>query len=108
MEKSFEIAWSEPCFAAEDFAVGDGHRCHLPLRSEIVQGRHSIIIDRVSAKLYMLLGGVIGVCVAIGFAAALWFQFDAAGTEVLVIASLPICAAIGAGIGWAWWRVLGR
>ena len=68
----------------------------------------SINIEPVSAKLYILLGGIVGVCVAIGFAAVLWFQFEAAGTEVVVIASLPICAAIGALIGWAWWRVLGR
>ena len=68
----------------------------------------SINIERVNAKLYILLGGLVGSCVAIGFAAVLWFQFDAAGTEVVVIASLPICAAIGAGIGWAWWRILGR
>ena len=70
--------------------------------------RGSINIERVSAKLYILLGGVVGACVAIGFAAVLWFQFEAGGTEVVVIALLPICAVIGAGIGWAWWRVLGR
>ncbi|MYA59766.1 MAG: hypothetical protein F4X40_04310 [Chloroflexi bacterium] len=62
----------------------------------------------MSAKLYIFLGAFVGACVAIGFAAVLWFQFEAAGTEVVVIASVPICAAIGAVIGWVWWRVLGR
>ena len=45
---------------------------------------------------------------AIAFGLALWFQFDAAGTEVVVIASLPLCAALGAGFGWLWWRMLDR
>ena len=65
-------------------------------------------IDRVSAKRYILLGGVVGACVAIAFSLALWFQFDAAGTEVVVIASLPVCAVLGALFGWVWWRMLGR
>ena len=77
------------------------------MRSEIVQGRGSFNIDQVSAKLYILLGGVVGTCVAISFSLALWFQFDAAGTEVVVIASLPICAIVGALFGWVWWRMLG-
>ncbi len=45
---------------------------------------------------------------AIGFAVVLLFQFEAAGTEVVIVASLPICVAMGAGMGWAWWRILGR
>ena len=45
---------------------------------------------------------------AIAFSLALWFQFDAAGTEVIVIASLPVCAVLGALFGWVWWRMLGR
>ena len=35
---------------------------------------------------------------AIAFSLALWFQFDAAGTEVVVIASLPICAVFGSAV----------
>ena len=62
----------------------------------------------MNAKLYILLGAVVGACVVVGFAAVLLFQFEAAGTEVVVLASLPIGAALGAGIGWAWWRILGR
>ena len=68
----------------------------------------SLNIDRVSAKGYVLLGLVVGVCVAIAFGLALWFQFDAAGTEVVVIYSLPICAVLGALFGWIWWRMLDR
>ena len=45
---------------------------------------------------------------AIAFSLALWFQFDAAGTEVVVIYSLPICAVLGALFGWIWWRMLDR
>ena len=70
--------------------------------------RGSFNIDRMSAKRYIFLGGVVGACVAIAFSLALWFQFDAAGTEVVVIASLPICALFGALFGWMWWRILGR
>ncbi len=65
-------------------------------------------IVRVSAKRYILLGGVVGACVAIAFSAALWFQFDAAGTEIVVITSLPMCTVLGAGLGWVWWKILGR
>lgn len=61
----------------------------------------------MGAKRYILLGGVVGACVAIAFNLALWFQFDAAGTEVVIVASLPICAAFGALFGWVWWRMLG-
>ncbi|MCY4475656.1 MAG: hypothetical protein OXC83_09525 [Chloroflexi bacterium] len=78
------------------------------MRSEIVQGNGWINIDEVSAKRYILLGAVVGACVAIGFSLALWFQFDAAGTEVIVIASLPACVVLGALFGWIWWRMLGR
>ena len=78
------------------------------MRSEIVQGRGSFNIDRMSVKRYIFLGGVVGACVAIAFSLALWFQFDAAGTEVVVIVSLPICALLGALFGWVWWRILGR
>ena len=45
---------------------------------------------------------------AVAFSLALWFQFEAAGTEVVIIASLPICAVLGALFGWVWWRILGR
>ncbi|MXX92955.1 MAG: hypothetical protein F4Y63_05810 [Chloroflexi bacterium] len=62
----------------------------------------------MSAKRYILLGGVVGASVAIAFSLALWFQFDTAGTEVVVIASLPICAVLGALFGLAWWRILDR
>ena len=72
------------------------------------QGRAWFNIDRVSAKRYILLGGVVGAFVAIAFSLALWFQFDAAGTELVVIASLPVCALLGALFGWVWWRMLGR
>ncbi len=62
----------------------------------------------MSAKRYILLGAVVGAGVAIAFSLALWFQFDAAGTEEVVIASLPVCAVLGALFGWVWWRMLGR
>ncbi len=62
----------------------------------------------MSANRYILLGGIVGACVAIAFSLALWFQFDAAGTEVVVIASLPVCTVLGAVFGWIWWRKFGR
>ena len=108
MEKAFQIAGTEPRFAAKDFAVLVGHERHLPLRSEIVQGRGTFNIDRVDAKMYILLGGVVGACVAIAFSLALWFQFEAAGTEVVILASLPICTLMGALFGWVWWRWVAR
>ncbi len=80
----------------------------MALRNEILQVREEVNIETVNAKRYILLGGVVGACVAIAFNAALWFQFDAAGTEVVVIASLPVCTALGAGLGWFWWRLFAR
>ena len=62
----------------------------------------------MGAKQYILLGGVVGACAAIAFAAVLWLQFEVAGTEVVVVASLPICIALGALFGWIWWRMLDR
>ena len=62
----------------------------------------------MNAKLYVLLGAVVGACVVVGFAAVLLFQFEAAGTEVVVLASLPIGAVLGALFGWVWWRMLDR
>ena len=71
-------------------------------------GRGSFNIDRVNAKRYILLGGVVGACVAIAFSLVLWLQFEAAGTEVVVIALIPVCAALGALFGLVWWRMVVR
>ena len=71
-------------------------------------GGGSINIERVSANRHIVWGCVVGVCAAIAFNALLWIQFDAEVSITFLAVSAPICAVVGAGLGWAWWRILGR
>lgn len=63
---------------------------------------------RVSFKRHIVWGVIVGVMTAIAYNLVLWFQFDAEVSIAFLVASLPICAAVGAIVGWAWWQVIDR
>jgi len=62
----------------------------------------------VSSRRHILWGAIVGALTAAAFNAILTFQFDTALTLGFWAAAIPICAVLGAGAGWLWWRTLDR
>ena len=80
----------------------------MALRNEILQVGEEVNIDSMGAGRHILLGGIVGACVAVAFSLVLALQFDAALEPVFIAVTLPACALLGSGFGWVWWRWFAR
>ena len=67
-------------------------------------GQRRFNIELVNVKRHILLGGVVGACVAIAFSLVLMLQFDAALEIGFMAVTIPVCAVLGGVFGWVWWR----
>ena len=66
------------------------------------------MIESMSAKRHILWGGLVGALAAFAFSLLLAFQFDADLTIGFVASTVPICAVLGGGFGWIWWKWIAR